>query len=234
MRGRVHPARTNILKGEFNKSNSIGHIRFAYYFHDCYAQLKLKLMLMSHRGTSSRITHHASHLKILHLIHRYYPELGGAERHMRVLSNYLAAQGHEVTVVTSDAGAFERFWDASVRRIKIPEERDGLVTIRRFPIRHVPLSKLLFPALRRLQFIKSKTPLVPLSVLRGLSKLTPRLPALWEWVETTDEQFDLIAGMTITLEGFPMAGQKLAWRLGVPFVCYPLAHLGGWLAAGAG
>ncbi len=56
-------------------------------------------------------------MNILHIIHRYFPEQGGAETHLRELTNYLAAQGHTLTVVTSNAGAFESFWDPRARRL---------------------------------------------------------------------------------------------------------------------
>ena len=38
-------------------------------------------------------------MRILHLIQRYWPAIGGAEIHMRELSRRFAADGHQVTVV---------------------------------------------------------------------------------------------------------------------------------------
>ncbi len=165
-------------------------------------------------------------LDILHIIHRYYPEIGGAETYLRKLSTYLADQGHRVTVVTSDAGDFDRFWHPNARRIAETDTVDGSVKIKRFPIDHLPLSRLAFPALRRLQYLASKSERIPLDRLRGLIELTPRMPALWDWVATTEQRFDVVAAMGVLLEPFPLAGQQLAKRIGSPFAIYPLAHFG--------
>ncbi len=165
-------------------------------------------------------------MRILHLVHRYFPEQGGAEHHMRRISQHLAAKGHSVTVVTSDAGDFARFWQPKARRIVSAESHDDTIRIIRHPIHHLPLSPLTFPAMRRLQWLLSRSRVVPLPILRRLGRFTPRLPTLWEWASTTDEQLNLVAGMTITLDQFAAAGQHLAKRVGAPFVCYPLAHLG--------
>ncbi|KTG10444.1 glycosyl transferase [Haloprofundus marisrubri] len=59
-------------------------------------------------------------MKILQVTHRYPPRAGGVETHVRRVSEELVSRGHEVTVVTADAGA-----DVSRR-----ERRNG-VRIRR-------------------------------------------------------------------------------------------------------
>ena len=42
-------------------------------------------------------------MRILHVIQRYWPAVGGAEIHLGVISERLAAEGHQVTVATTDA-----------------------------------------------------------------------------------------------------------------------------------
>jgi glycosyltransferase involved in cell wall biosynthesis len=59
-----------------------------------------------------------------------------------------------------------------------------------------------------------------------LARLTPRVPDLWRWLATTGESFDLVAGMTICFEPLLEAGWRFARRRGIPFVAYPLTHLG--------
>ncbi|WP_224336164.1 glycosyltransferase family 4 protein [Haloprofundus halobius] len=59
-------------------------------------------------------------MKVLQVTHRYPPRAGGVETHVQRVSEELVARGHQVTVVTADAGA-----DVSGR-----ERRDG-VRIRR-------------------------------------------------------------------------------------------------------
>ncbi len=67
---------------------------------------------------------------------------------------------------------------------------------------------------------------VPVAVLSRISRWTPWIPGLWRWLRETDEPFDLVAGMTITFEPLLEAGLRFARRRGVPYVVYPLTHLG--------
>jgi len=165
-------------------------------------------------------------LRALHLIQRFYPVAGGAEAHLGEISARLVAEGHQVTVATTDALDFELFWDPSRRRIPEPEGWRGGVRILRFPVRHLPFPQLAYPAWRRLLWILSHLRPVPVGVLQWLSRYTPWVPDLRRWLEQTDEPFDLVAGMTICFEPLMEAGLRFARRRGIPFVAYPLTHLG--------
>lgn len=171
-------------------------------------------------------------MRILHLVQRYHPAPGGAENHLGTLSACLAAAGHEVTVATSDALDIELFWRADRRRIPEPSAIHKGVTIRRFPVRHMPLPTAAYALVRRLLWLGSRLPFFPLDLLNRLARLTPRLPDLWRWLATTEIQFDLVAGMTITYESLLLAGLAFARRRGIPFVTYPLTHLGAGPAPG--
>jgi glycosyltransferase involved in cell wall biosynthesis len=72
----------------------------------------------------------------------------------------------------------------------------------------------------------SKSRIVPTELMIQLAKFTPWVPGLWEWVETTQIKYDLVGGMTIVFESLLAAGLKLARRWNIPFVSYPLTHLG--------
>lgn len=172
-------------------------------------------------------------MRILHLIQRYWPAWGGAEGHLGELSARLAAAGHQVTVATTDALDFELFWDPNRRRIAEREEMHEGVRILRFPVRHLPASMLAYPGLRRLLWLLSAIQPVPVATLFQLARLTPRVPDLWRWLANTSEQFDLVAGMTICFEPLLEAGRQFAERRGLPFVAYPLTHLGAGAAPGA-
>lgn len=171
-------------------------------------------------------------MRILHLIQRYLPAIGGAEHHMHELSARLVAAGHEVTVATTDALDFELFWDPRRRRLPLGREEIDGVQVLRFPLRHLPLPRLGYPAWRRmLWFLSGYTP-APVSLLHRLAQFTPYVPELWQWLDQTEEPFDLVAGMTICFEPIAQAGLALAQRRGIPFVCYPLTHLGAGTAPG--
>lgn len=165
-------------------------------------------------------------MHILHLIQRYHPAVGGAEIHLREISTYLVQAGHTVTVATTDALDFELFWDADRRRLPAKMEVDEGVTIHRFPLRHLPASQITYPAIRRLLWLGSFLPIVPVAWLERLSRFTPWVPGLWQWLDDNAAQFDLIAGMTICFEPLLAAGLAAAKRHNIPFVSYPLTHLG--------
>ena len=164
-------------------------------------------------------------MRILHLTPRYHPVQGGAERYWREISSRLATRGHDVTILTSDADHFEYFWDARQGRLPEASSRDGPVTIRRLPIRHWPGGPLTYRGLRRLLWWGSELG-VPAGPLNHLARQTPRFPALWHYLKTLQESFDLVAAVNIAYEQFGFAGQQFARQRALPFVYYPLTHLG--------
>ncbi len=165
-------------------------------------------------------------MRILHIIQRYWPARGGAETHMEELSSRLASEGCRVTVATTDAWDFELLWDPHHRRIGQREDEHRGVRILRFPVRHLPGSPLTYSAWRRwLWFLSALRP-VPTSILSRLARFTPWVPDLWRWLRSTKEPFDLVAGMTIGFEPLLEAGLRFAQKRRIPFVVYPLTHLG--------
>jgi glycosyltransferase involved in cell wall biosynthesis len=165
-------------------------------------------------------------MRILHIIQRYWPIHGGAEIHLGEISARLAADGHHLTVATSDAQDFELFWDPTSERFNKQEVWHDDVRVLRFPVRHLPISALTYPGLRRLLWILSAIRPVPLPLLLRIARFTPWIPDLWRWLRNTEEEFDLVAGMTICFEPLLEAGLLYARRQRIPFVMYPLTHLG--------
>ena len=165
-------------------------------------------------------------MRILHVTQRYWPAMGGSELHMAELSRRLAADGHAVTVATTDALDFELFWDPRRRRVAQANDMVDGVQVLRFPVRHLPLPQLAYPAWRRMLWLLTRTAFPPTSWVTALSRLTPYVPDLWRWLATTTEPFDLVAGMTICFEPLLAAGLTFARRRKLPFVAYPLTHLG--------
>ncbi len=144
---------------------------------------------------------------------------------MAAINKRLVERGHSVTVLTSDAADFELFWDRSAKRFTENEDQHEGVRILRLPVRHLPLSRLAFPAVRLLTGWMARV--APHSGLIGrMTRLTPRIPAMHRWLEQSKDEFDLVLGMTITLEGVIQMGQDYAKQQGIPFVVFPLTHLG--------
>jgi glycosyltransferase involved in cell wall biosynthesis len=172
-------------------------------------------------------------MRILHLTPRYWPAVGGAEIHFGEISGRLAAAGHQVTVATTDALDVEFFWNPRCRRVAAPSDEHDGVQVRRFGVRQLPVAGLAYPAVRRLLWVLSLARVTPVGVLARLARLTPYVPDLWRWLATTDEPFDLVAGMGICFEPLLEVGVRFAQRRGIPFVVYPLTHLGAGRRPGA-
>jgi glycosyltransferase involved in cell wall biosynthesis len=81
-------------------------------------------------------------MKIAWFIHRYYPCVGGAENYGRAMVRRFVEAGHEVDVLTSDAHDLWYFTNKTRKRVDAPPEStvDG-ATVRRFPVKHVPLQR---------------------------------------------------------------------------------------------
>jgi glycogen(starch) synthase len=165
-------------------------------------------------------------LRILHVLARYWPARGGAEGYLHEISRRLVADGHRVTVVTTDALDVTVFWDpARTRLAERDAEQDG-VRIRRFPIRHLPGSPLAYSVWRYLGLRGLAALPLPVPLLVRLARYTPWAPGLHRWLATTDERYDIVGSAGILYEPFVAAAQRFASRRQIPWVVYPFTHLG--------
>lgn len=86
-------------------------------------------------------------MRILHVIHRYPPAIGGSESWCAGVARWQAKRGHEVTVLTLRAVEEDELWDQTCRPGPVAvgaEDCDGGVRVRRCPV------ELPGPALRTL------------------------------------------------------------------------------------
>jgi glycogen synthase len=167
--------------------------------------------------------------RLLHIVQRYAPYEGGSENYVRELSERFAADGHTVTVLTTDAWDLEYFWNAAARRVDAPpDETVNGVRLLRFPVRHYPASSLGYRALRRALAEWSRLPVVPgrEAALRRGGRFAPWVPALHAWVRGHATEFDLVHAANISIESTVFAGAEAARRARIPFVVTPFVHLG--------
>ena len=145
------------------------------------------------------------------LNHRYYPFLGGSERNVQEIAERLAAEGHGVRVVTTDAFDLEYFWNRRRRRMDAPgrEVHNG-VEIERVPLRHVPASSLVFQGGRRLMGELSRLPL-PAMPFTEVAVRQPWLPGFAGAI-LREPAPDLVMGTNIGLEGLAITGLRAARR----------------------
>ncbi len=165
-------------------------------------------------------------MRILHVIQRYWPYVGGSERQFQEFSERLARDGHEVTVFTSDAWDLEHFWARGKKRVAVEHEVHNGVTIRRFPVRHVAPFWMAYPAIRRVMLTLSDLPFDMSPAIFPLAHLTPWLPGLSHALRHEPLSFDLVGGMNIVFDALLAPAAQFAQRTGAPLVLHPLTHLG--------
>jgi len=155
--------------------------------------------------------------KLLNIVQRYAPALGGSELYFQKLSEHLASKGNSITVWTSNARELESFWSANHKLLPASENLISGVKVKRFPLLQFPFQRLLLKVI-------SKIP------IRNLQCLTfahnPIMPQMLKMATQTVEKFDAVhAGC------FPYAypiyvGMKLARAKKIPFLLTPFLHLG--------
>jgi glycosyltransferase involved in cell wall biosynthesis len=156
-------------------------------------------------------------MKILHVVHRYWPAYGGCERYMQTLSEYLAHQGHKVTVWTTNALDVTALWERGKRHVDAAEEDHEGVHIHRFPLDYFPIHRY---AMRVLSMVKTR---------RGrflFSPGAPRVPEMIREAEKSQEQFDLVHATPFPYDPILYAGMRMAMRHRIPLVVTPFIHLG--------
>lgn len=72
-------------------------------------------------------------MKILHISPMYYPALGGAELHLKELSEMLRSRGHEVTVVTANVRSCWDLWPGTWGDLPQVEVINGVKVVRLRP-----------------------------------------------------------------------------------------------------
>lgn len=138
----------------------------------------------------------------------------------------LAAIGHHVSVVTSDASDLEYFWDSNRRAIDAPNrEQFHGVDVTRVSVRHFPLSPFVFQGSRRLMGEASRTSL-PAYPFAALASKLPWMPGLAGAMREAGP-VDLIHAANLGLEGLAVIAEQQARRGGAPFLLTPFIHLGG-------
>lgn len=152
-------------------------------------------------------------MRLLHINHRYAPYSGGSEVVIQRISEAFARDGHDVTVVTSDAFDLEYFWDRRRRKIDAPPTEDlGGVRVIRVPVRHLPASPIVFQGSRRLMGELSRV-LRPACPFEYVSRIQPWIPGLRDAMRSAG-QVDVVLATNLGLESLAVAAHEHARRIG--------------------
>ncbi len=141
---------------------------------------------------------------------------------MQEIARRQALEGHQVTILATDAEELTALWDRRGKRLgpEVPTVHQG-VRIRRLPVRPLPLGRVTFPALRWTTWLVGH---LSTGGALALARFSPRVPALAEALR--EAEADLLFAWNITLEGLTAAVVREARRRGVPWIAVPLLHLG--------
>ncbi len=152
-------------------------------------------------------------MHLVHVLHRYPPVLGGAEKYAAELTAYHTARGDAVTVWTSTAHDLE-----AMRSAGHAEHQAGLRDgVHRFRPVHFPGRRYVFKALS----------MVGPPAWRGRwSPCNPVMPAMLRAAREFDGPLDAVHAFAFPYSFPILAGLRLARRRGVPFALTPFLHLG--------
>jgi glycosyltransferase involved in cell wall biosynthesis len=171
-------------------------------------------------------------MAILHVCPHYWPSIGGIENYAREISERLAADGHRVQVATSDAFDSDAVWNPAGRRVATGVTEHAGVRIRRFAVRYPPFAPHLPLAWRvRALPLLAALPLPP-GLLARLSRFTPWIPGMLQWLRTAPPQFGVVAVTGIFHDNLVAAAAAFARRCRARFLVYPFTHLGAGAAPG--
>lgn len=155
-------------------------------------------------------------MNILHLVHRYWPSHGGAEKSFQLLSESFAAAGHGVTVYTTDALDFRYFWDPGAAHIEAGTAEHNGVRIVRYPVRRLPFH----------DGPQSRAARLPFAAVRAWLSHSPWLPGLVAAARRDHRRFDIVHASSLPVNGIIRAGAVIARRTGIPLVISPHVHSG--------
>lgn len=138
-------------------------------------------------------------MRALHVSPLYWPSRGGGEQVTQMLSERMARDGHDVTVVTTDASSVERFWSARGPRVAEAETMHHGVRVIRVPVRPFPLGQLGLYVTRGMA-IRVWDPLRLTSLVRAVSRWMPRVPALRRALRHLPDEFDVVHSFNLSWE----------------------------------
>lgn len=165
-------------------------------------------------------------MQLLYVNAAYPPFIGGAEVYTQTLAERFARDQHALSLVTTNAGEVEYFWNPRKRHVAPGADIMNGVGVTRCRVSHLPLSPLSFYGLRRLATLIARLPLDTRPILRRLAVRMPGVPDLSATLDRLPGPFDLVHGVNIALEWPPIAAWRYARRHALPFVITPFVHVG--------
>jgi glycosyltransferase involved in cell wall biosynthesis len=167
-------------------------------------------------------------MHVLHLVQIYWPVPSGAARYFIEVGERLVAEGHRVTVISTDAFDLEHFWMPGKRTVAEPTGEHNGVQIVRLPVQRAPGPAITYRIVRRLMLELGRFGRVSLPALNRLATFAPRLPTLDHYLRTTPAlaDVDLVHSANLTLDFAIIPLARWAQQRTIPHLCTPFVHLG--------
>jgi glycosyltransferase involved in cell wall biosynthesis len=144
-------------------------------------------------------------LKILCVVQRYYPVIGGAENLMKSIMDYLSLN-HDVTVYTTTAKDIEAFWDPTAETTN--EEN----------LLNYPLKRFKIATPTEIKFDNDID-----SFYMASSHPGPFCPSLWQELVFKKIDYDLIIAASYPYDHIiPAYVAAKKWK--IPLIIYPMIH----------
>lgn len=169
-------------------------------------------------------------MHILFVIPAYAPFVGGAQTFCRAIARRLLADGHRVTVLTTNAQQAEDFWKPPSIRADLPqrEDVDGAQVIR-LPLTYPWPAPWRFGLLRRISHLLARLPL-PASwlrpFLRHFTRSMPPLLRVQSVLTSLVAAADWVAVIDASWDGLFVGAAQAAFAQGKPLAAIPLTHTG--------
>ena len=157
-------------------------------------------------------------MKILHCMHNYFPARGGAEGLMQHVSEKLAAKGHDVTVLATNAHSTEDYFLPGKGKNLLPVGREDINGVE---VERVPFSRRGAFLLNFVRAIASRIP-IPCGNTIRMKAWGPRSQAYSRKILNADSP-DLIAACPLPTLNIHYAW-KAARQKNIPLVLVPCFH----------
>jgi len=164
-------------------------------------------------------------MRVLHVTPLYWPSVGGGEQVTQALSERMARDGHDVTVVTSDAASVERFWSGRAPRAPIGDETCNGVRVIRVPVRPFPLGPWGLFIARGLA-IRLFDPLRLRGLVRAIGARMPHVPHFKVALRGLPHAFDAVHGFNLSWESCLVDAFEFARERHYPYLATPFLHTG--------
>ncbi|HKZ87489.1 MAG TPA: glycosyltransferase family 4 protein [Anaerolineae bacterium] len=164
-------------------------------------------------------------MRVLHVTPLYWPSLGGGEQVAQALSERIVKDGHDATVITTDAATAERFWSAQAARVDEVDTMINGVRVIRAPVKPFRLGRLGLYVARGLA-IRIFDPLKLQRFVRTIGGWMPRVSGFKSALERLPGEFDLVHGFNLSWESCLVDAYEFARARAYPYVVTPFMHTG--------